>query len=365
MHKVILLTLVCTLVACATTKPHQQYPTDLAAELPVDEYVGYSDAGEVTHTCEIHAGEELLCRDHTSPGKPQPPSGILIQDGIQVVGSQMQAPESESAIPIETRPGASTYDHQIRITRNALWFDDRELTMLKDGKVPGEAKKGGEDSLVITSLLEAGDAARKVAEKGGEEPPRIVLVVDQLVSYRTLTEVMYTLGQAHLPQTDKNRSELLATIRQRTQLNIACEQNLTSPDYQLTCYPVGSEGRHAPGVRQIELISVGTQPITLPKIGDFCDKQDIRNTIAAASNQIKFCYEKALMDKPDLSGKVMSHFMIGMDGKVTKSSITSSTMNSAAVDDCIARVIGRLEFQKPNGGLCMINYPFVFGTSDE
>lgn len=97
-----------------------------------------------------------------------------------------------------------------------------------------------------------------------------------------------------------------------------------------------------------------------PKIGNFCDKGNIRRVVSAKSNAIKYCYEKVLQTKPDLKGKIMAQWKVGLDGKVMSSSIASSTMNNRSVESCITRVIKRMRFEKPDGGICIINYPFVF-----
>jgi hypothetical protein len=97
-----------------------------------------------------------------------------------------------------------------------------------------------------------------------------------------------------------------------------------------------------------------------PQIGDFCDKGNIRRVVAAKSNAIKYCFEKELQLNPKLAGKITAQWKIGLDGKVMSSSIASSTMNNRKVEGCIARVVKRMRFAKPDGGICIINYPFVF-----
>lgn len=97
-----------------------------------------------------------------------------------------------------------------------------------------------------------------------------------------------------------------------------------------------------------------------PKIGDFCDKGNIRRVVGGKSNAIKYCFEKQLQTSPKLSGKIIAQWKVGLDGSVMSSSIASTTMNNRAVEGCITRVIKRMRFEKPNGGICVINYPFVF-----
>ncbi|TDP76785.1 hypothetical protein DFR33_102422 [Bradymonas sediminis] len=97
-----------------------------------------------------------------------------------------------------------------------------------------------------------------------------------------------------------------------------------------------------------------------PQIGDFCDKGNIRRVVSAKSNAIKYCFERELQQNPKLSGKISAQWKVGLDGKVMSASIASTTMNNRKVEGCIARVIQRMRFDKPDGGICIINYPFVF-----
>ncbi len=102
-----------------------------------------------------------------------------------------------------------------------------------------------------------------------------------------------------------------------------------------------------------------------PKIGDFCDKGNIRRVVGAKQAAIKYCFEKELQTNPKLSGKIIAQWKVSLDGSVMSSSIASSTMNNKKVEGCITRVIKRMRFQKPNGGICIINYPFVFSGLEE
>lgn len=102
-----------------------------------------------------------------------------------------------------------------------------------------------------------------------------------------------------------------------------------------------------------------------PKIGDFCDKGNIRRVVGAKQAAIKYCFEKELQTNPKLSGKIIAQWKVSLDGSVMSSSIASSSMNNKKVEGCITRVIKRMRFQKPNGGICVINYPFVFSGLEE
>ncbi|QED26562.1 AgmX/PglI C-terminal domain-containing protein [Microvenator marinus] len=102
-----------------------------------------------------------------------------------------------------------------------------------------------------------------------------------------------------------------------------------------------------------------------PSIGDFCDKNNIRRVVNQRQSAIKYCFEKELQTNPTLSGKVTAQWKVNLDGAVMEPSIAESTLNHKGVEGCITRVIGRLRFEKPNGGICIIQYPFVFSGLDE
>ena len=97
-----------------------------------------------------------------------------------------------------------------------------------------------------------------------------------------------------------------------------------------------------------------------PTVGDYCDRSDIRRVVSAKANALQYCYERQLQTQPDLQGKIVAQWKIGLDGKVKTASIASSTLDNPRVASCITRTLRRMRFAKPNGGICIINYPFVF-----
>ena len=97
-----------------------------------------------------------------------------------------------------------------------------------------------------------------------------------------------------------------------------------------------------------------------PDVGDFCDKSNLRRVVNSKSNAIQYCYERQLQTNPELSGKVIAQWKIGLQGQVKSTTIASSTVGNRKVESCIMRVIKRMRFEKPDGGICVINYPFVF-----
>ncbi len=90
----------------------------------------------------------------------------------------------------------------------------------------------------------------------------------------------------------------------------------------------------------------------------------IKAVIDAHKGEIRRCYEQALVQEPQLEGKVTVTWMIAETGKVARVSVKESSLNSPAVERCITQAVSRWVFPEPYGrGVVEVNYPFVFKTS--
>jgi hypothetical protein len=95
------------------------------------------------------------------------------------------------------------------------------------------------------------------------------------------------------------------------------------------------------------------------------DKDDVTTVIRGLLPQIKDCYEKALVDHPDLSGRTLVKFKVrGRDGKgvVDEGEIDpdeKDTLDSPATEQCILEVIAKAEFPVSGDGVATVSYPFV------
>lgn len=111
----------------------------------------------------------------------------------------------------------------------------------------------------------------------------------------------------------------------------------------------GSGGKKVPRVRQSKATVKGA-----------LDKDIIRRIVRAHINEVRTCYDKGLSKDPALSGKITVGFTIGTTGKVTASSVSSTTLSDKAVGTCIAGAAKRWKFPSPRGGgVVMVKYPFT------
>ncbi|HEY4238985.1 MAG TPA: AgmX/PglI C-terminal domain-containing protein [Kofleriaceae bacterium] len=90
-------------------------------------------------------------------------------------------------------------------------------------------------------------------------------------------------------------------------------------------------------------------------IGEY-DKSIIKRYIHMHYNEISYCYEKELLVKNDLAGEIQADWLITPGGTVQGSVATGFDANVAS---CVASVVGRIEFPKPNGPV-QVHYPFIF-----
>jgi hypothetical protein len=91
-----------------------------------------------------------------------------------------------------------------------------------------------------------------------------------------------------------------------------------------------------------------------------CDKGDIAKNVRARAATLRACYETQLLAKPDLAGKITVQWTITTDGSVTGEKTVDDSMHNNSVSDCVLRSMKRIRFMKPEAGICVIQWPFVF-----
>ncbi|MBL8942529.1 MAG: energy transducer TonB, partial [Myxococcales bacterium] len=93
------------------------------------------------------------------------------------------------------------------------------------------------------------------------------------------------------------------------------------------------------------------------------DKDETRRVVHRHANEVKYCYERALVKDPTLAGKVTIAFTIDPAGLVSTASIKDDTLADASVGKCIVKAVQRWTFPKPvGGGMVVAKYPFIFSS---
>lgn len=97
------------------------------------------------------------------------------------------------------------------------------------------------------------------------------------------------------------------------------------------------------------------------------DRDAIDAAIRAHRDEFRYCYEREVnAGQPNLSGKIVTAFVIGGSGRASQMAIASSSMGSPSVERCVLGVISRIQFPQPAGGVPVtIKYPFAFSNSSK
>ncbi len=125
---------------------------------------------------------------------------FLVQQFASSQANVMQSDELQ--IPYSTKKSEQTESLPIQISRNEIVVDGSKALSLRNGQVDPSQKQGGGSGFLITPLLNIMDKHRKrlkaIAAMNSARPFRgeVQIVADKRIPYRTLTEVVYTLGQS-------------------------------------------------------------------------------------------------------------------------------------------------------------------------
>jgi TonB family protein len=92
----------------------------------------------------------------------------------------------------------------------------------------------------------------------------------------------------------------------------------------------------------------------------FCQRNNIQQVVMMRAGAIRACYEAQLQIHEGLAGKIAVRWTINLEGGVEGASVTENTMGNTAVQECVLRAIRNMRFAKPEGGVCVVAWPFVF-----
>jgi len=90
------------------------------------------------------------------------------------------------------------------------------------------------------------------------------------------------------------------------------------------------------------------------------DQDAVRRAIEKYMSKIRYCYEKALLSKPSISGGVRMEWKIAPGGRASGVRVVQSALNDATLHGCISNVITTIPFPSPKGGVATVAYPFNF-----
>lgn len=89
------------------------------------------------------------------------------------------------------------------------------------------------------------------------------------------------------------------------------------------------------------------------------DKELIRKAVRAQWPTVRRCFEQ-----PDASsGKLVVRFVIGPDGRVTKSELAQPTTFPNTTVTCVLKTMKAVKTEPPSGGSVLVTYPFIIDAT--
>ncbi|MBL8953333.1 MAG: AgmX/PglI C-terminal domain-containing protein [Myxococcaceae bacterium] len=92
------------------------------------------------------------------------------------------------------------------------------------------------------------------------------------------------------------------------------------------------------------------------------DKEAVAKVVNSHLQEVRACYERALLKDPGLAGKIVLEWGISTTGTVTSAKTKSSSMKNASVEGCIMTSLKTWKFPPAKGGNVVISYPFMFNS---
>ena len=124
----------------------------------------------------------------------------------------------------------------------------------------------------------------------------------------------------------------------------------------------GLSSGHGPGGGH-HTVLIPEPVITGARDGGDLDKDIIRRYIKRQSSKLSYCYEKQLLARPGMQGDITVQFFITPKGTVAGANAHGFDNEVA---NCVAGVIGAIEFPAPKGGGgVQVNYPLTFHAAGQ
>jgi len=128
---------------------------------------------------------------------------LLVFLVMQFAASSATIVQSEELqIPYSTSQMEKADAVPVQVSRTEITVDGEQVIQLRNGQVDPSQKQGGGTGFLITRLLNVmqqhRDRLKQIAQMNPNRPFRgeVQIIADKRTPFRTLAEVIYTLGQA-------------------------------------------------------------------------------------------------------------------------------------------------------------------------
>jgi hypothetical protein len=92
-------------------------------------------------------------------------------------------------------------------------------------------------------------------------------------------------------------------------------------------------------------------------------REEVSRVLNQHLHEVQGCYERALIAKPGLRGKITLEWTIRTNGRVSGVKQKFSSLKDASVARCIMAKLKGWRFPKPRGGVVQVSYPWNFAPT--
>ena len=91
------------------------------------------------------------------------------------------------------------------------------------------------------------------------------------------------------------------------------------------------------------------------------DPDKLREVISSQREELRSCYERGLLENPNLSGTWTVRIVIAGNGAVGTASMQGSTLHWLSMERCLLELVRTWRFPPPaDGKTAAVDYPFTF-----
>jgi len=127
----------------------------------------------------------------------------------------------------------------------------------------------------------------------------------------------------------------------------------------------GAAGSQAPEVDQVLIrgLVVDTSAVSPPlrvRHGAV-DPDKVREVVSSQRGALRSCYERGVLENPNLSGTCTVRIVIAGNGTVGTASMQGSTLRWLSTERCLLQLVRTWRFPAPvDGKTAAVDYPFTF-----
>lgn len=91
------------------------------------------------------------------------------------------------------------------------------------------------------------------------------------------------------------------------------------------------------------------------------DPEKVRGVVSSHREELRSCYERAVLENPSLEGTCTLRIVIAGDGSVGTTSLQGSTLRSVSLGRCLLQLVRTWRFPPPTDGkTAAVDYPLAF-----